>query len=411
MLRILAAGSPATDKLLSRRVTRDPALVSRVQAIVDEVRHKGDRAVRKYARQFDGLEGNFEVGQNELAAAYRAVSPATRRALTTCARNIRRVALAQLPRTSRVTVAPGVVIEHRAIPLASVGCYVPAGRYPLPSSLLMSAIPARVAGVPEIVVACPRPDAVVLAAAVVAGATRVFRVGGAHGISALAYGTATFPAVDKIVGPGSRFVACAKSLVSQDCAIDFEAGPSELVWCSDGAPLAWVAADLIAQAEHDPDARALLITTSRAYAGQVQDAVQTLAPKTGPARAALRRNGAIVVAPSQEAAVALVNRCAPEHLATDNDFVVRSAPRAGTVFVGAYAPPAAGDYATGSNHVLPTAGAARFRGGLCAADFVRMVTVQRVTRLGLMGIAGAAVAMARLEGLSGHALSIEARLK
>jgi histidinol dehydrogenase len=411
MLRILSAADPATDRVLRRRVTRDPALVSRVRTIVEDVRRHGDDAVRKYAKRFDGFTGSFEVTRDELDAGTRAVAPSTRRALALCARNIRRVALSQLPKPSRVTVAPGVVVEHRVVPLASVGCYVPSGRYPLPSSLLMSAIPARVAGVPNIVVVCPRPDDVVLAAAVVAGATRVFRVGGAQAIAALAYGTPTFPAVDKIVGPGSRFVACAKSLIAKDCAIDFEAGPSELLWCTDSAPPDWVALDLIAQAEHDPDARALLITTSPRYAVRVRDAVASLAPTSGPARAALRRNGAIVIAPSREAAVALINRCAPEHLATDDEAIVRSAPRAGTVFVGAYSAPAAGDYATGSNHVLPTAGAARFRGGLSAADFVRTVSVQRVSRRGLAGIAGPAVTLARLEGLLGHVSSIETRVK
>jgi histidinol dehydrogenase len=303
------------------------------------------------------------------------------------------------------------VIEHVVTPLARVGCYVPGGRHPLPSSLLMTAVPAQVAGVREIIATCPGVDAVVAAAALEAGVTRLFRAGGAHAIAALAYGTRRVPRVDKIVGPGNRYVAAAKALVAPDCPIDFEAGPTELVWVTDGARPEWVAWDLIAQAEHDPDARAFLVTTSRREAAAVRDAVARLVPAGGAAAMALARNGAALVAGSRREALDLVNRIAPEHLATDDEWLVAQRPIAGTVFVGAYAPTAAGDYATGSNHVLPTAGAARFRGGLSAADFVRVVAVQRLTRSGLRGIAGAAIAMARVEGLAAHAASIEARVR
>jgi histidinol dehydrogenase len=274
----------------------------------------------------------------------------------------------------------------------------------------MTAIPARVAGVAEVVAACPRPDAVVMAAAREAGVTRLFRVGGAHAIAALAYGTATVPRVDKIVGPGSRYVAAAKALVSQDCPIDFEAGPSELVWLADRGRPDWIARDLVAQAEHDPDARPLLVTTSRTLAEAVRDAVAAAAPVSGPAAEALARNGAAIVAATRAEALALVDRIAPEHLAVDDRRWLDPLPRAGTVFVGAYAAPAAGDYATGSNHVLPTAGGARFRGGLTAADFVRVVSVQRLTEAGIRRVGKAAIGMARVEGLTGHAASLEARL-
>jgi histidinol dehydrogenase len=280
----------------------------------------------------------------------------------------------------------------------------------LPSSLLMTAIPARVAGVGEVIAACPSPDAVVMAAAIEAGVTRLFRIGGAHAIAAMAYGTETVPAVDKIVGPGNRYVAAAKKLVADDCPIDFEAGPTELVWVSDHARPDWVALDLIAQAEHDPDARAFFVTTSRRMAEAVAAAVARLAPATGPARTALRRNSAVFVVPTLEEAMALVDTIAPEHLATDEARVVARMPAAGTVFVGGFAAPAAGDYATGSNHVLPTAGAARFRGGLSAADFVRVVSVQRLSKPGVRNVGPAAIAMAGVEGLAGHAASIVARL-
>jgi histidinol dehydrogenase len=390
-------------------VTRDPRLLRQVRAIVDAVRRDGDEALTRFTRQFDGFDGDIEVDPRGWSRLAETVPRDVRRAITECACHIRRVARAQVPRRSRVAVAPGIVIEHVVAPLARVGCYVPGGRYPLPSSLLMTAIPAKVAGVREVIVVCPKPDAVVAAAALEAGATRLFRVGGAQAIAALAYGTSRLPRVDKIVGPGNRYVAAAKALVAPDCPIDFEAGPTELVWATSRARSDWIAADLIAQAEHDPDARAFLVTTSRATAEAVRDAVVRLVPPGGVAATALRRNGAAIVVRSAGEMLDLVNRIAPEHLATDDRWLVAQRPNAGTVFVGAYAPPAAGDYATGSNHVLPTSGVARFRGGLHAGDFVRVLSVQRIGRSGLRRIAGAAASMARVEGLTGHAASIEAR--
>jgi histidinol dehydrogenase len=410
MIRILSTDDPSAAAVLDWRVTQDPALARRVRAIVNAVRLNGDSALERFARRYDGFGGPFEIPKDEWRRAARSVPAPTRRAIAACARNIRAVARTQRVRPSRLTVAPGVVIEQRVEPFGRVGCYVPGGRYPLPSSLLMTAIPARVAGVRDIVVVCPQPDAVVLAAALEAGATRVFRLGGAQAVAALAYGTETIPRVDKIVGPGNRFVAAAKSLVSRDCGIDFEAGPTELVWLTDTARPDWVALDLIAQAEHDPDARALVVTTSRKLAQAIAEAVSTSVPATGPAAAALRRNGAILVARTKAEARSLVDRIAPEHLATDDAEAIARTPRAGTVFVGGFAAPAAGDYATGSNHVLPTAGAARVRGGLSAADFVRCVAVQRITRAGLARIASAATTLARVEGLTSHAASIDARL-
>jgi len=411
MLRVIAAAAPEALDLVDRRVTRDPRLLRHVRTIVETVRLDGDDALIRYARRFDRLDGDIEVPPRELRRLAGNAPLDVRRAMSVCARNIRRVARAQLPRLARTVVSPGVVVEHAVTPLARVGCYVPGGRYPLPSSLLMTAVPAQVAGVREIVATCPTVDAVVAAAAAEAGVTRLFRLGGAHAIAAFAYGTSRVPRVDKIVGPGSRYVAAAKALVAPDCPIDFEAGPTELVWATAGARPEWVAWDLIAQAEHDPDARAFLVTTSRRQALAVRDAVARLAPAGGVAAAALARNGAAFVARSRGGVLDLVNRIAPEHLATDDEWLVQQRPSAGTVFVGVYAPTAAGDYATGSNHVLPTSGVARFRGGLNAADFVRVVSVQRLTHRGLRGIAGAALTMARVEGLAAHAASIEARLR
>jgi histidinol dehydrogenase len=274
----------------------------------------------------------------------------------------------------------------------------------------MTVVPAVVAGVREVVVVCPKPDATVMCAAVEAGATRVVQVGGAQAIAALAYGTSMVPRVDKIVGPGNAWVAAAKTLVSQDCPIDVHAGPSEIVVWSDRGRPEWIALDLLAQAEHDPDARAVLVTTRPALARAVAEAVGRRMPADGPAREAIRRRGAIVVATTRREAIDVVNRLAPEHLVVDRATDVAAATAAGTVFVGNWSVQAAGDYATGSNHVLPTGGAARFRGGLTTADFMKTWTVQKLTRQGLQAIGPAALTLARAEGLTMHATSIAARL-
>jgi histidinol dehydrogenase len=275
----------------------------------------------------------------------------------------------------------------------------------------MTAIPAVSAGVGEVIAVCPRPEPVVMAAALEAGVSRLFRVGGAHAIAALAYGTRTIPRVDKIVGPGNRFVAAAKALVASDCGIDFYAGPTEIVIVAARGRARWIAADLLAQAEHDPDARAVLITPSRSLAVRVAREVERQAPDEGPAREALRRHGGVIIAASMREAVALANDAAAEHLVVESDAIARQVRCAGSLFVGPWTAQVAGDYAIGSNHVLPTAGAARVRGGLSSADFVRQITVQRMTRTGLQHIAPTVVNLARAEGLEMHARSIEARVQ
>jgi histidinol dehydrogenase len=275
----------------------------------------------------------------------------------------------------------------------------------------MSAIPAKAAGVREVIVACPRPAPVVMAAARLAGVDRLFRMGGAHAIAALAYGTPSVPRVDKIVGPGNRFVAVAKSLVAADCAIDFYAGPTEIVIVSDRGNPEWIAADLIAQAEHDPQARAILVTSSARLAARVARFVKDRLPADGPARESLARHGGIIVTRSVRESAELANRAAAEHLVCDDEKMAEAVRCAGAVFIGPYTAQVAGDYAIGSNHVLPTNGAARFRGGLHAADFVRVSTVQRVTAAGLRTLAPTVITLARQEGLEGHARSIEVRLK
>jgi histidinol dehydrogenase len=400
----------AIEALMAGRIVRGGVVAARVAQIVADVHRRGDRAVLAYARQLDGLTAGLEVERDEIEAGARSVSPDVRRALRQAANNIRKVARAQVPQPSTTRIVPGVVVEQRVTPLRRVGCYVPGGRFPLPSSLLMTAIPAMVAGVAEVIAVCPKPAPVVMAAAAEAGVDRLFRVGGAQAIAALAYGTAAIPRVDKIVGPGSRYVAEAKALVARECAIDFYAGPSEIVIVSNEAPSAWIAADMIAQAEHDPEARAIFITTRSALARRVLRAVEERIPAEGPARESRASRGAIVVARSREAAIAIADRLTPEHLVCDDDEVM-SRVRAGTAFVGPWSAQAAGDYATGSNHVLPTSGAARFRGGLSAADFVRVSSVQRVTRSGLRRIGPAVIALAQAEGLTAHADSIRERMR
>ena len=396
-------------ELLSPQRVRDAETEQRVAAIVADVREHGDEALLRYGRTFDGLDGEVEIPRKQMVAAARRVPAPVLAALRRAATNIRTVARRQVPRGWKARIGGGIAVEQRIVPLDRVGCYVPGGRYPLPSSLLMTAIPAVAAGVRDVIAVCPRPEPVVMAAALEAGVSRLFRLGGAQAIAALAYGTESVPRVDKIVGPGNRYVAAAKALVASDCGIDFYAGPTEILIVASGGDPDWLAADLIAQAEHDPDARAVLVTPSRALATRVARAAEEQMPVDGPAGESLSRHGGIVVTTSLREAMELANAAAPEHLVVDDERLAKQVKSAGSVFVGAWSAQVAGDYAIGSNHVLPTAGAARVRGGLSAADFVRQITVQRLTAKGLRSIGPSVVALARAEGLEGHARSIEIR--
>lgn len=412
---VLASDRAAIAALAARDAARSPAVERQAARIVRDVRSGGDRAVLAWTRKLDRHVGAARtsltpVSAKELRRGWDETPADVRRALRVSAKHLAKVASKQVPRGFVEQVAPGLKIEQRVAPLGRVGCYVPGGRYPLPSTLLMTVVPARAAGVPEIVVVCPRPAPVVLAAALEAGVTELFAIGGAQAIGALAYGTESIARVDKIVGPGNAWVAAAKALVSPDCAIDLHAGPSEIVVDSDAIDAAWIAADLLAQAEHDPAARAIFVTTKKRLAKDVQREVSAQMPATGPAAESIARNGAIVVARTRREAVALVNRLAPEHLVIDADADSSAYRAAGTIFVGRWSAQASGDYCTGSNHVLPTGGAARFRGGLSAADFVRTFTVQTLTERGIRAIGPSVVALAEAEGLEAHAASVRARL-
>jgi histidinol dehydrogenase len=399
----------AVAQLLSATGIRDRATERKAAAIVDCVRRDGDPALKRFAKELDGLTGAIEVPRRVWKTQADSLPPAVRVAIARAARNIGAVSRRQVPKGWRHAVAPGITVEQRVVPLSRVGCYVPAGRYPLPSSLLMTAIPARAAGVGEVIVCCPRPDAAVFAAAIEARVDRLFRVGGAHAVAAMAYGTRTMPRVDKIVGPGNRWVSAAKSLISADCGIDFYAGPTEILIVTSSGPAAWIAADLLAQAEHDPDARSVMITTNRALAERVSVEVERQMPEDGPARQSTSRHGGIIVCGSIDEAIALANNAASEHVVVGTESIGRRVVNAGAIFIGGWTAQVAGDYAIGSNHVLPTAGAARYRGGLNAADFVKLVSVQRVSERGLRSVGNTITTLARAEGLEAHARSIESR--
>jgi histidinol dehydrogenase len=407
---VSAADREAVSRLAARDESRRPGVERQAARIVRDVRARGDAALREWTKRLDGHGGRIApVSPAALRRGWQATPPAVRRALRLAVTHLERVAVRQVPRGFSVRVAPGLRVEQHVQPLARVGCYVPGGRYPLPSTLLMTVVPARVAGVGEVVVVCPRPAPVVLAAALEAGASALIPIGGAQAIAALAYGTRSIERVDKIVGPGNAWVAAAKALVSRDCAIDLHAGPSEIVVWSDRGRADWIAADLIAQAEHDPAARAILVTTRSDLSRAVEAQIARQMPDGGPARVALARNGAIVVAANRAEAAAVVNRLAPEHLVVDERRDVERVRTAGTVFVGRWSAQAAGDYCTGSNHVLPTGGAGRFRGGLGAADFVRVFNVQTLSARGIRAIGPAVLALAEAEGLEAHARSVRVR--
>ena len=409
-MRILS-GSEAAARVaeLGKRGVSLGAVEEAAARIVNEVREDGDEAVRRYASRWDGLADGqpVQVSRKEMAGAWRSVAPDVRKALRQAAANIRRFCEWQKPRPWMRTHR-GVSLGQAVRPLESVGCYVPGGRYPLVSTVLMTVISAQVAGVKNIRVVSPKPSNEVLGAAAMLGVKEFYRVGGAQAVAALAYGTKSIPRVDKIVGPGNLFVTAAKKLVSFDCAIDFLAGPTEALIVSDSGRAEFIAADLVAQAEHDVEALALFITTSRKLARAVAASVGRLSDGNKTAQESLERRGAVLVAGSRNQALDWANRLAAEHITVE----ARDLPsvhNAGSIFVGDYSAQAAGDYASGPNHVLPTSGQARFRGGLSVADFVKVITVQRLSASGLRKIAGTIECLAGAEGLPGHANSSRVR--
>ena len=409
-MRVLSGRKAAAAvERLAARGSNFARLEGRVQRIVHEVRRGGDRALRRYAEKWDGLTPGqpLLVPQGEMKSTLRSLSPPLRAALRCAAENIRRFCEWQKP-SSWTKTHKGISLGQVVQPLESVGCYVPGGRYPLLSTVLMTVIPAQVAGVKNIAVVSPNPSAEVLGAAAMLGVKRFYRIGGAQAIAALAYGTKSISRVDKIVGPGNAYVTMAKKLVSFDCAIDFLAGPTETVIVSDSGNPEFIAADMVAQAEHDADALSVFITTSHSLAESVRLYVERMANGNPTAQESLGAGGAIFIAASRKQAREWMNRLAPEHITVeekDLPFVQN----AGSIFVGDYSAQAAGDYASGPNHVLPTAGQARFRGGLSVLDFVKIITVQKVSAAGLRRIASAIECLAAAEGLPAHENSVRMR--
>jgi len=394
---------------LAQRNARLDSFEPRVRGIVSAVRRNGDQALRRYAERWDGVRSNqpLRVSAAEIKQGWKSASPEVRDALAQSARNIRQFCEWQKP-VAWTRARNGISLGQLVIPLDAVGCYVPGGRHALVSTLLMTVIPAQVAGVREIRVMSPNPSAEILAACSLLGVRELYRVGGAQAIAALAYGTETIPRVDKIAGPGNVYVTVAKNLVSFDCAIDMVAGPTEAVVLSDSGNPQFIAADLVSQAEHDPEALSVFITASRKLADDVLREINERVRTNRTAKQAMKKRGAVLVARSRKQARDWANLIAPEHITISEDDLpfIRNA---GSIFVGDYSAQAAGDYASGPNHVLPTSGQARFRGGLTVLDFVKLVTVQKLSQTGLHTIARSVKCLAEIEGLQAHADSIRVR--
>ena len=420
MLKIYVRGE-APDAELVRRETGGRDVSATVSEIIADVRENGDAALRKYNAKFDGAgDAALEVTQQEMDAAYAALDPRLIEVMELAAENIREFHKRQLSSGYVMTRENGAVLGQRVLPLKRVGLYIPGGTAAYPSSVLMNCVPARIAGVDEVVMTTPASGGavsdVILAAARIAGVDRVFRVGGAQAVAALAYGTETIPQVDKIVGPGNAFVAEAKRQVFGQVAIDMIAGPSEILIVSDGkSDPAWMAADLLSQAEHDRLATAILITDSMELAEAVQAEVErqlAVLPREEIARAAIEANGKIIVTKTLDEAVEMANAVAPEHLelAVDEPFAFLGRVRnAGSIFLGRHCPEPLGDYLSGTNHTLPTMGTARFSSPLGVEDFVKRSYFSYYTPEALEAVADAAALFADSEGLHGHAVSATAR--
>jgi histidinol dehydrogenase len=422
MIRVLAVPPfEALDPMLPRRAGNDAATRETVRAILDDVLARGDDAVREYGRRFDGVDlppGEWPLDAGTWQGALGRVSPPIRAALERAVDRVRSYHEHQREPGFHLTDADGSLVGMKVTPLDRVGLYIPGGKASYPSSVIMNAVPALVAGVQEIVAVVPPQGVtdVVLAACALSGVTRIFRVGGAQAIAALAYGTATIPKVDKIVGPGNKWVAEAKRQVVGQVGIDMIAGPTEVLVLADHtARPAWVAADLIAQAEHDEDAVSWCVTTDPALAEALPAALEAAlarAPRAGIARTSLERNGLIVLVPSMREAIEVANRRAPEHLeivAEGAERVATGIRHAGAIFLGDDTPEPVGDYLAGPSHVLPTAGTARYASPLGVYDFVKRTSVIRYTRARLADDAEAIIALAEAEGLYGHAEAVRVR--
>jgi histidinol dehydrogenase len=409
--------TPRIEKwLLARRARSDDKAQSVAAEIVADVRKRGDAALFAWTRKYDHVNLTREgvwISKKEIRSAERHVSPSFANAIKRAAKNVRCVAEKQLPRSWSFETEPGVRIRQRVSPIESIGCYIPGGHFSLVSTLVMTVVPAQVSGITRIVAVCPGPNPELLAAADLLGIDEIARIGGAQAIAALAYGTRSIPRVEKIFGPGNKYVTAAKQLVSGDCAIDLPAGPTEAIVLAAKGNARWIAADLLAQAEHAKDAGSFFVTTSRSLAREVQREItwQLGELPIGMARASTELAGAILVADSLDQACEFVNRFAPEHLSLPENAekLLKKIKSAGTVFLGPWGAQPLGDYATGSNHVLPTGGWARKRGGLSAADFVKCISVQTISSHGFLRLADTVETLAESEGLMAHRNAVRVR--
>ena len=412
------------DALTERNIPNDAAIEDSVREIVATVKAQGDEALRTYARKFDGAEiTEIEISEAERQAATAKVAENVKRAIATAAKNIAAFHAAQRPAPVEVETAKGVCCYQRAVPIQRVGLYIPGGQAPLFSTVLMLGLPARIAGCKEVVLCTPQghdgevaPE--IIYAANVCGITHIYRVGGAQAIAAMAYGTESIPRVDKIFGPGNRYVTKAKQLVgANDVAVDLPAGPSEvLVLADDEASPAFAAADLLSQAEHGGDSQAVLVCPSVEFARDTQRAVgeQLLQLRRGETIREALRQSRIVVLDSREKMIGFANAYAPEHLIIsmrDAWDVAAQITAAGSVFIGPWSPESAGDYASGTNHTLPTGGWARAYSGVNTDSFLRKITYQELSRKGLATLSPTVIAMAEAEGLGAHAAAVRVRMK
>ncbi|OIO69117.1 MAG: histidinol dehydrogenase [Zetaproteobacteria bacterium CG_4_9_14_3_um_filter_49_83] len=411
------------DALLSRETDTGHDVQSLVANILEDVKQRGDAALCEYTQRFDGWDCTAEkmvISRQDMANAWGRVSEEDRQALTLATDRIRAYHERQLQQDWEFTDAQGLTLGQRITPMDKVGLYVPGGKAAYPSSVLMNAVPAHVAGVETIVMVVPTPagdiNDLVLAAAHISGVQLGFAVGGAQAVAALAYGTATIPAVDKIVGPGNKFVAAAKRQVFGTCGIDMIAGPSEIAIITDGGHPSWLAADFLSQAEHDEAAQSILVSTSAKLLDEVAKHIESHLknlPREPIARRSVETHGALILADSLKQAAEIINIVAPEHLelaVDDPDALLPDIKHAGAIFLGHFVPEALGDYVAGPNHVLPTNRTARFSSPLGVYDFQKRSSVIRSTREGVKNIGPAAAHLAHREGLQAHALTLELRL-
>ncbi len=417
ILKTFGENAKAAETAIKHVEGRGAVSTAKVDAVVHkilaEVRQGGDEGLREYAVRFDGLgpDQPLLVTREAMKSAWDDTTEELRAAMRLAQANIRAFAEKQMPKAWSFRPQEGMEVGQIVRPLDSVGCYVPGGRYPLPSTLLMTVTPAQVAGVERIVVCSPKPARETMAAAHLAGVTEFYRIGGAQAVAAMAYGTETIQPVMKIVGPGNLYVTAAKIAVSHETGIDMPAGPTEIVVTSEAGDPQGIAADLVAQAEHDPEALPLFITNNADLAEEVALETKRQAHTNDIAKQAIEAQGYIFITETVEEARDLTNRLAPEHLTVDTGADLRWVKNAGSVFIGHHTPQSMGDYISGPNHVLPTGRNGRIRGGLSVLDFVKIITVQQYTQEALRIVGPHTVALAEAEGLTGHAESVRVRMR